>query len=49
MMVEVAKFTNNSMVIDVNEKPVILTDGNNTSLFFNPRIRSYRNNQGKLK
>jgi hypothetical protein len=49
MMERWRSFTNNSIVIDVNEKPVILTDGNNTSLFFNPRIRSYRNNQGKLK
>jgi hypothetical protein len=28
------------IVIDVNEKPVILTDGNNTSLMFSIPIRS---------
>jgi hypothetical protein len=28
------------IVIDVNEKPVILTDGNNTSLMFSIQIRS---------
>jgi hypothetical protein len=31
------------VLLDVNEKPVILTDGNNTSLMFSIRIRSYGN------